>query len=235
MCFSSTASFAMSGLLAAGGAFCLFKAEQEDHRYLPMAFMPVAVAVQQFSEGLAWVGLETGDMALLSRSALTYMFFVWVFWSVWTAFMTYALEPNHTRRRILAWFMAAGFVFGLILYLPYTVHPEWLHVQNIKHSLDYNTILLPDRILPRIVTSAIYLFLVGGMPLLSSHRPVRLFGWLLIIFVPITYAFFAYADVSVLCFFAAAATVYLIFIIVGNKCAINGSVPLPLFNNSRAF
>jgi hypothetical protein len=91
-------------------------------------------------------------------------------------------------------------------------------VQVLCHSLNYETRLIPDQFMPRLFTTMLYLALVGGAPLLSSHRQIRLFGWSLIFFVPVTYLIYSYAYISVLCFFAAFATVHLIYIVAMDKC-----------------
>lgn len=219
MCFTSSASFAMAGLLIGGGAFCARKSIQSGHAYLPMAIMPVAVGVQQFAEGMVWMGAENGDGALMNRAALAYMLFVWVFWPCWTAFMTAILEPPDTGKKpILLALSVMGLSFGLLLYLPYLWHPDWLRPEIVRHSMNYQTVLIPDQIMPRWLTSLVYLFFVGVPPLLSSHFAVRRFGLSLIVFVPLTYFFFVYAYISALCFFAALMTLDLIYIIAGNKC-----------------
>lgn len=218
MCFSATTSFAMAGVLASGGALCLQKSAYMNQKYLPLAVMPVVVSVQQFMEGLAWIGAESGQQYLLQVSALSYMFFVWVFWPSWISFMVSKLEPDLSRKKILEFFAAFGFIFGLLLYLPYFIYPDWLQTQVLCHSLDYQTKIIPDQFIPRPFTAALYLALVGATPLLSSHRQIRLFGWSLIFFVPITHLIYSYAYISVLCFFAAFATIHLIYIVTKNKC-----------------
>jgi len=218
MCFTSTASFITSGFLIAGGVYGLQRALKTDHRYCAMAVMPIAVGVQQAMEGLAWIGAEQNMPELLSHAALFYMAFVWCFWPCWTAFMTARLEPNEGKKRLLLRLSLAGLLFGLMLYLPYFWHPDWLRPTIMKHSLLYATTLLPDFIVPRGITSLVYLFFIAAPPLLSSHVRVRRFGLYLMVFVPLTYLFFAYAYISVLCFFAALMTMDLIAIIARDCC-----------------
>jgi hypothetical protein len=218
MCFSAAASFTMAGVLAGGGAYCTHKALQSDNRYLPLAIMPIVVAVQQCMEGFAWIGAETGNQMLLNTAALSYMLFVWVFWPSWVPFMTARLEPRDDKRKYLLALAALGSVFGLFLYVPYFSHPDWLQVKVFCNSLVYETNLIPDQFIPRPLTAALYLLLVGATPLISSHYHLRMFGWSLIFFVPITHYLYVHAYISVLCFFAAAATLYLIYIVVHEKC-----------------
>lgn len=218
MCFSATASFAMAGILAGSGGYCTYKALQTDARYLPLAIMPLVIAVQQFMEGFAWIGAQSNNQALLYTSALSYMFFVWVFWPSWVPFMTAVLEPRSDKKKLLSVLAGIGFIFGLFLYVPYFSHPDWLQVRIFCNSLVYETNLILDQFIPRPLTVSIYLALVGATPLVSSHSYLRMFGWSLIFFVPVTHYFYVHAYISVLCFFAAAATIYLIYIVVNQKC-----------------
>ena len=218
MCFTSTASFAMAGVLIAGGAFCVHQAFRVNKKCLAMAAMPIVVGFQQFAEGLAWTGAEKGNPVLLDASAMAYMFFVWVFWPAWTPFMTAMLEPRIQKRRLLFRLSALGLICGLILYAPYLFYSDWLQAAVVKYSMTYKTTLLPDFIMPRWITCIIYLSLIGGPPLLSSYPAVRRFGFWLILFVPVTYFLYSFAYISVLCFAAAIVTIDLIFIIATDKC-----------------
>ncbi len=73
MCFSAAVSFTIAGVLAGGGIYCTHKALQTDPRYLSLAIMPLIVAIQQFMEGLAWLGAASGNQALLYAAALSYI------------------------------------------------------------------------------------------------------------------------------------------------------------------
>lgn len=220
MCFSAAASFTTAGVLAASGAYCVSRAYKQSPKYLPMAFMPLVVAVQQFFEGMAWVSAESNVSSSLYTSALAYMFFVWVFWPSWVPYMTSVLEPYQQKKKLLSSLSLAGFIFGLILYVPYFFYPSWLQAQILCHSIDYKTTVIPDQFVPRSLTALIYLAFVGAAPLLSSHRQLKIFGLSLMLFVPLTYFAYSYAYISVLCFFAAIATVQLVYIISEDKCAV---------------
>ncbi|MCE7886703.1 MAG: hypothetical protein DYH13_04270 [Alphaproteobacteria bacterium PRO2] len=186
-----------------------------------MALMPLFVAIQQFFEGLAWVSAENNLPDALYSAALAYMFFVWVFWPSWVPYMTSILEPQEKRRRLLSALSLTALFFGLFLYVPYFFHPAWLQAQILCHSIDYKTTLISDQFIPRPLTALIYLAFVGATPLLSSHRQVKNFGRSLIFFIPLTYFAYSHAYISVLCFFAAMATIQLVYIISEDKCAIN--------------
>ncbi|HBR69695.1 MAG TPA: hypothetical protein DEA55_10010 [Rhodospirillaceae bacterium] len=217
MCVSAEVSFGMASLLAAGGIFSVYKASKTDMRYVPLALFPIFVAVQQMLEGFVWIGVES-SVFYLRMAALGYLFFAWIVWPSFVPYMTAKLEEEPRRKKILLNFAQAGFLLGLILYLPNFWHPEWLNVEIINRSIAYKCTLITDNIMPKTVTYLFYLSMIGLPPLLSSHRALNIFGAGLIAAVPLTYFFFSYAHVSVLCFFAALMTLYIIYVILEDKC-----------------
>jgi len=218
MCFSEASSFGMGGLLIAGGGLCLYRSWKTNKWYFPMAMFPFFVGIQQTIEGFVWLGAETNDSTMTCDASLGYMFFVWIFWPLWVPFMTYSLEPNEKKRRLFIYFAAAGVLWGAILYVPYFWNQGWLSVGIVKHSIAYNCEFISDIILPRQVTYFIYLAIIGLPPLLSSHLHMKVFGLILIISVLLINLFFVYAVTSVLCFFGAFTTLYILYIILQDKC-----------------
>lgn len=219
MCFSSFASFSIGTGLIGVGSFCTYLAIKRDIRYLPLSLMPIAVGIQQLSEGMIWKNYENGNLTAISELAFLYLFFVWVFWPAWAGLSSASLEPQKNRRRVFYGFSTLGLALGLSLYVPYIQHPDWLHVEVIRHSIAYsNSCLIPDQYLPRNLTYAIYMFFISAPLLLSSHKNLRFFGATLVIFVFFTYFFFLYAYASVLCFFAALSTLHILYIVTSDSC-----------------
>jgi hypothetical protein len=219
MCFSEASSFGMGGLLIAGGGLCLYKSWKTNKRYLPMAIFPFCVGIQQTIEGLVWLGAENNNATMMYDASLGYMFFVWIFWPLWVPLMTYTLEPNENKRRLFIGFAVAGVLWGTILYIPYFWHQGWLNAHIVEHSISYSCKFVPDVILPRQVIYFIYLAIIGLPPLLSSHWHMKIFGLMLVISVLLTNLFFVYATTSVLCFFGAFITLYILYIILYDKCS----------------
>lgn len=217
MCVSASLSFGMAGLLVVGGAFAVHKARETDARYVPLALFPVLVGVQQALEGFVWTGAETGA-SYLRVAALGYLFFTWMVWPGFVPYMTARLEEKKKKRKLFLHFAQAGLLLGLILYLPNFWRPDWLNVEIVSHSIAYQCTFITGAALPRAVPYLLYLSLIALPPLLSSHRALNIFGAGLVAFVPTTYFFFHYAHVSVLCFFAAVMTLYIIYVILEDKC-----------------
>ena len=229
MCVSASVSFGMAGLLTAGGALALYKAYQTDRRYMALAAFPLLVGVQQALEGGVWVAADTGAADWLRLWALGYLFFVWMVWPVWVPYMSARLEGKKDRQWLFLFFAQAGFLLGVILYLPNFWNPDWLHVEIVHHSIAYQCTFITDVATPREPLYYLYLFLIAVAPLLSSHRALNIFGMGLVVFVPLTYFFFSYANISVLCFFAAAMTLYILYVIAGDWCGQKSTAQGPGF------
>lgn len=219
MCFSPEASFVLGSILLTGGGACLYRAVKTSPRYIPMALFPLMVGIQQIAEGLVWVGLGSGCAPVITAGSFTYLFFVWMVWPFWVPFMTWMVEPNLHQRRILIGFMAVGALWGAAMYLPYLWNPDWLTTEIVGHSIHYFNYFWLQEYVPDTVLFAAYLSIIGMAPIVSSHVYMQIFGIFLVVCAHIAYAFFVYAVTSVLCFFAALVTVYLLFVIWKDKCA----------------
>lgn len=227
MCVSAEVSFTVAGLLIAGGSYCLYKADKVDKSYIPLALFPLIVGIQQIAEGLVWRGFSLDDPATVQAAALAYLFFTWIFWPFWVPYMTARLELQKNRAFIFKLCSMAGLAFGLLLYLPNYFDDALLTVTTNNHSIAYDCRFMTESIAPRWFHYIIYLSLIGLPPLFSSHFYLKIFGAALITAVPLTYVAFAYAHVSVLCFFAALITIYLVYLISADKCAVRQHRQIP--------
>jgi hypothetical protein len=93
-------------------------------------------------------------------------------------------------------------------------HPEWMTVALREHSINYS-FFVPWRSSIHIPVSAATLYaLTILVPLfISSHRLIMIFGGLVASSMLLASAAYGYAYVSVWCFFAAALSLYLVFMI----------------------
>ena len=103
----------------------------------------------------------------------------------------------------------------------------------LPNAIVYQSTELLDFIIGREGTYVIYMAIVAGSLLLSWDRNVKVFGLLVFAVMAVTYAFFAYAYVSVFCFGGALMSLYLVWMAFGGgfktgrrepDCAV-GSVP----------
>jgi len=219
MCLSQTVSFVAGGVLLAGGAYACNRAWTTNKKYLPVALMPIFAGLQQLSEGFVWSGMNSGDPALTITSALIFIFFTWFMWPFWIPLAVYVLEPPESKRKhLFLAFALIGLTFGMILYVPHLLNPEWINVTINRNSLAYEGTMLLDFMMPRLTTNILYLSLIIVPPLLSRYLHIRYFGLSLIAVVIVDNLFLSYAYISFFCLLAGLATMHLIYIISRNKC-----------------
>lgn len=219
MCLSEPMSFAASGLLLAGGAYACSRAWTTNRKYLPVAMMPIFAGLQQFAEGYVWSGMTADNSFLTLVSALVFIFFTWFMWPFWIPLSVYVLEPPESRRKhLFLLFSLIGLAFGLILYIPHLLNPDWISVAINRNSLAYEGTMLLDFIMPRTATNSLYLTLIILPPLLSRYLHIRYFSLSLIAVVVVDIVFLRYAYISFFCLLAGLATLHLIYIISRNKC-----------------
>ncbi|MCF6216283.1 MAG: hypothetical protein L3J58_08920 [Emcibacter sp.] len=219
MCFSEPVSFIAATVLVSGGGYAAWKAYKINLRYLPVAMMPIFAGIQQFMEGHVWMGLNNGDPNMVWWGAMGFILFSWLMWPTWIPFSIYFLEPEGSRRKKpLLIFACAGLLFGLMLYIPHIINPDWVRVAINNHSISYEDTMFFDYFVPRTVTYGVYLFLIVIPPLLSSYKHMRLFGLTLLVVISVVWVFLSYAYISFFCLLAGVGTVHLIYIIARNKC-----------------
>ena len=199
MCFSATASFGASGVLAVIGVATLRQVREP--RTLLFAAVPMLFALHQFTEGWVWLGLE----GHIGRLALDHFAFLFTFSAqgILPLLMPAAIalmEPQGRRRVMMVGLIAVGAVVcawdvtGLI-FLP------------SRCFIEHNSIAYRNVMTGNFWISCLYILATCGTMLLSSHRVVRWYGVLNVIALSITEIVKEYAFASVWCFYAAIMSV----------------------------
>ncbi|MBB6182524.1 DUF6629 family protein [Pseudorhizobium flavum] len=212
MCLSANISFAAAAVLLPAGGLSTYRAYRVDPRYLGLAMLPALFGVQQLLEGLVWTAGAAGETHEIVQYSLAYMFFAWLVWPVWVPISTYFLESGRRRALYLA-FAVAGGMIGALQYVPYFAHDGWLVTTFLENAIRYEGTELLDLVTSREVTYSIYLSAIIAPLLLSSDPEVKVFGLLVAGVLGVTYAFFAFAYISVFCFGGAVMSIYLVFMI----------------------
>ncbi|MCC1491460.1 DUF6629 family protein [Cognatishimia sp. F0-27] len=210
MCFSATASFTTATLLMPVAAYTIRTAWMADRRYLGFAVFPLFFGFQQFLEGGIWMTIGQPDAARLHLFALGFLFFAYFVWPFLVPFATWLVEARKNRRRIFLGLSAFGFLLGLSLFAPLMFHPDWVPLRIEKHSIDYNSRLIWEGIVPYTVIRIIYAGIVCLPLLLSSEKHIRIFGVIITLSVIAGFIFAQYAFTSVWCFMAAIVSSYLL-------------------------
>ncbi|MEK7523523.1 MAG: DUF6629 family protein [Patescibacteria group bacterium] len=198
MCFSATASFVASGVLAAAGVATLKNTKSK--REIPLACIPLLFAVQQFLEGMLWLIGEPTDLS--SAIATGFLFFAFAVWPIFMPAAVRMIEENPLRRNILSIFLITGTIIGLsfatfLIRLPVSFA---ISDHRIEYFID----------IPRILwTIALYVVVTCGSCMISSHRMIVIFGAAVALSLAITLYYYEATFTSVWCFFAAILSVIL--------------------------
>jgi len=212
VCVSAEASFGLTGVLVPVGIYCLKIANQRDRAALPIAAIPLLFAVQQFSEGLAWVGIGSNNVELTQVAALVYLFFALAFWLFWIPFSAMFLERRTKTKWILAIGAVLGFMGGAVLFVPLALNRSDLQVSVIRHSIYYDYADPPALMFaPQIVWHLFYLAIVTLPLLFLKEKKLIGYSTALIVSAVISHSFFFYAFASIWCFFAAGLSLYLCY------------------------
>lgn len=208
MCFSATVSFSAGTVLLGIGTLTLKSARHR--RELPFAAIPLLFAIQQLTEGVIW--LTFSHEAPLLNTVMTYLytFFSHVLWPVYVPAAVLLMEPPGQRRRALLAFAAIG--IGIGVYLLYILVAFPVISRRSGQHVEY---LSPHFF--AALTMTLYLLATTVSLLLSSHRAVKVFGFLALLSFGAAYYFYVIWFISVWCFFAAllSLVIYLHFIARG--------------------
>lgn len=213
MCFSATASFITAAALIPVGIYSLNKAFQHEKNYLALAAFPLFFGIQQLFEGGLWLALEDPSGMPTHALSMGFLFFAYFFWPFWVPVAALLIEKNQARHTIFLILSVIGFAFGASLYVPLFIYPEWMSVSLDQNSIVYEPALIYDGIIPRAAIKIFYAAIVAISLLFSSVKTVRIFGIMIFTSVVGTAFFFAYAFVSIWCFFAAILSAYIVYII----------------------
>lgn len=199
MCFSATASFAAAAATGIAGGFSVSRVARL--REVPLASIPFVFAIQQAVEGGLWLSFQhQWPHAPVVLLANMFVFLALVVWPILSPTASGLAEPDDRRfPPIIAAFVCGLFVAGYSA-LDIFRHPYFAEVAG--HSLCY----INNSPFPPLMFAA-YALATCGPFLVSSHRPLQLFGAIVVGGMALSLVLFFVAFVSVWCFFAAAGSV----------------------------
>ena len=207
MCFSAEASFIGGVLISALGVVTLKKVHKPAQ--IVFASIPLFFGLQQLGEGFLWLALQNPEFEGIQKLA-TYWFLVMaeVFWPFMVPLAVLLMEENKKRIRILQVLLLMGisvslyFVYCLIML---NVTPE-IRGYHIEYVDDY----------PKSVHLFVFgLYLIASIaPLfVSTVKRVYILGILMSFSCLMTIIFFTQFLTSVWCFFGAAISVVILWIL----------------------
>ncbi len=203
MCFSATASFLTAGVTASLGIAALTRVGAP--RELPLAIAPILFAAQQSIEGLLWLNLPLApDGPVATGLTLLFLIFAEAFWPVYASIAVLCVEPSEARWRLIAPCLAVGAALAAYLLWGILARPHGASIVD-------GHIVYANEIRHSAAVPVAYLVATSLPLLLSSQRPIVVLGVINLVGCVTAYAFYLAAFVSVWCFFAAAASVVILW------------------------
>ncbi len=202
MCFSATASFSAGAFLIGISAFTIRAARAPAE--VPFAAIPLLFGLQQLCEGAIWLGFSHDAPLIKPLLTHLYSFFSHVLWPVYIPVAVLLLEPPGPSRRRLRWLVAIG--SGVALYLLIVIASYPIIAQPVGKHIEY---ISPHFLAP--VTMAWYLVAVTISPMMSSHRPVVIFGVMALLSFAGAWVFYMNWFISVWCLFMAVLSGIILF------------------------
>jgi hypothetical protein len=214
MCLSAAVSYSAAGVLVTTGLYALQQARRLHPPYWMWALIPVLFGLQQAFEGRVWQELDAGNAGAVMPFALGFHFFSHFLWLWWLPLSSYLVEPGKIRKTVFGGCALFGAFAGSLVYAVMLSHPEWMTVAVREHSIVYDFIVPYRSDIQILITPVmLYGFIILVPLIFSSHRQIRLFGGLIALSIVLASAAFNKAFVSVWCFFAAALSLYLVYMI----------------------
>lgn len=213
MCFSASASFGTGAVLGAVAIAALKKSGNSPQRLF--AFIPLLFAVQQLAEGFTWLlFMNAGYASWQMPSVYFYVFFAYAVWPVWVPFSVLIMETNKPRKTILWVLLIAGIIemiYTIVCLLLYSVRAS-VSDHRIIYTFNYPPVL--NELI--VLRDGIYFIATLPAAFASSRKGVWIFGLILITSYVVSKLFFSEAVVSVWCYFAAALSFIVFFLIKKN-------------------
>jgi hypothetical protein len=202
VCFSATANFVGSTVLAGVGVVTLTKVKHR--RELLFAALPVLFAIHQFIEGFVWLGLD----GILSPK---------VAHNMGAAFMLYAqgllpfilplsvilFESDAKSRRRMQPFLILGTLTALYILWALTAYPTQVFVKG-------NSIVYINQATNNEAVAVFYVIVTCGSLLFSKIKDMVIFGIANLAILLAVMAFKRYAFTSLWCAYAAVASVIIL-------------------------
>lgn len=213
MCFSPEASFISWGILIAIGVYSITQTPKKS--WIPFASIPLLFWLQQLSEWFVRLSFDSSTV-LFSQMQRWYifLFFAEVIRPILIPLSILLIDTNPKKRNgltalVLLWIAVAT-------YFLYYIITWWITIEITEHHILYSITMLPTNN-SLLVFLSFYILVTIWSVLLSSHRSIKrwwyLLAWSLFISLIFYYTYF----ISVRCFFAALASVLVYKIIIKEK------------------
>ena len=207
MCFSTEASFAGGIIIAGIGIAAITRVHKPSQ--IVFASIPLFFAFQQIVEGFVWLSLQNPYFEGIERlSVYTFLIMAQVFWPMMIPIAVLHMEENKKRKKILRILVGTGITLSLyyivcLFTLPVSPKISGYHIEYVQ---DFPKSL-------ELITFAIYLIASIAPLFISTVKRTYLLGIFMSLSCLVTIIFFTQFLTSVWCFFAAAISLIIFWIL----------------------
>jgi hypothetical protein len=202
MCFSATANFVGSGVLATIGVATLIQVR--DRREILFASLPALFAIHQFIEGFVWLGLDgILSPAVTHNMAQAYVLFAQGLLPFLLPLSVLLFESDAPSRRRMLPFAILGGLTALYMLWGLTADPLRVYIQQ-------NSIVYVNDATNHTTLAVLYVICTCGSLFFSRVRAMIVFGAANLAILLIVMAVKRYAFTSVWCAYAAAASLIIL-------------------------
>ena len=202
MCFSATANFVGSGVLATLGVATLTRVKHR--RELLFAALPTLFAVHQFVEGFVWMGLNgTLSPTVTHDMGAAFMLYAQGLLPCLIPLSVLLFEPDMKARRRMFAFLVVG--TGTTLYMLWALiaYPVQIYVED-------QSIVYMNQGTNNTVLAVLYVIATCGSLFFSKVRDMVIFGAANLIILLVVMAVKRYAFTSLWCAYAAVASLIIL-------------------------
>ena len=207
MCFSAAASFVGGAVLTSIGILTIRKNKVPSQRLF--AAIPFVFGIQQIAEGFVWTALQTsGQQLMLTLATYIFLFAALVIWPTVLPLSILLMEKDKTRRRILSAFLAVGIIVSLyhliaLFFVSVSATIISFHIQYFVST--------PGELM---MTASIAYVIATIPPIFTaSNKKMLYFGIIICVSYLASLIFFLEYLTSVWCFFAALASLVILWIL----------------------
>lgn len=206
MCFSANASFAVGAALLAATTYSLKKIQVKNQAMI--ASIPLVFAVQQITEGFVWLSLTHNQYWHWNTfSMYLFLFFAQVVWPSWVPVSMLLVEKNKWRKNIIAAITVMGIMVSLYLFYCLITYPV---SSSVRYSHIHYELAFPASL---VSYSGIFYFIPTVIPcFVSSVKKMIPVALLNLASFVVSKIYFAHNVISVWCFFAAAISIAILFV-----------------------
>ena len=202
MCFSATANFVGSGVLASVGVVTLTRVKHR--RELLFAALPLLFAIHQFIEGFVWLGLD-GILSpqVAHNMGAAFMLYAQGLLPFLLPLSVFLFEPTAKSRQRMLPFLVLGAATTLYILWALTAFPTQIYVKA-------NSIVYINQATNNEAVAVAYVIATCGSLFFSKIRPMIIFGAANLAILLVVMEVKRYAFTSLWCAYAAVASVIIL-------------------------